>query len=238
MTTSNGSYEETRLIRINRTAQAPSVLLTSSAHYRYRHEVVVGALLEMQHGKCCYCELHIADSGSGKQVEHFQPRSQFKELWYDWSNLLLACADCNSAKLDKFPVAADGEPLLLDPSDPTLDPEDHIEFVVCKAQTAWELPLGLAIPRGGSPRGGRSIQVLKLSSEQHIRRRKETLDKLRSWYVSLLTEARRRACGVGDTLEVDCLKNKLREANGDDKAYAGLARTFHREYQLHKFGIQ
>ena len=238
MKTSNGNYEETGLIRINRTAQAPSVLSTSSDQNRYRDEDVVVALREMQHGKCCYCELHIADSGSGKQVEHFRPRSQFKDLCYDWSNLLLACADCNYAKLDKFPVAADGEPLLLNPSDPTLDPEDHIEFVVRETQTACELPLGLARPRGGSPRGSKSIQVLKLSSWHHIKRRRETLDKLRSWYVSLLTEARRTACGVGDALELDRLKNELREANGDDKAYAGLARTFHREYQLEKRGIR
>ena len=90
----------------------------------------------MQHNKCCYCESYIAESGSGKQVEHFRPRSQFKELQHDWNNLLLACADCNWAKLDGFPVAGNGEPLLLDPSDPDVDPEDHIEFIVSDEQIA------------------------------------------------------------------------------------------------------
>ena len=226
------------MIRITRTVQAPSILSISRANKRYNHNEVVQALHKMQHGKCCYCELHIADSGSGKQVEHFRPRSKFKYLWYDWSNLLLACADCNQAKLSKFPVTDDGEPLLLNPSDPTLNPEDHIEFVVRERQINGELPLGLAISRGCSPAGRESIRVIKLSKGHHIKRRRETLDKLRSCYTLLLTEARRTACGAGNAHEVDRLKNELKEANGDDKAYAGLARTFHREHRLERFGIR
>ena len=224
------------MIRINRTAPAPLVLSTSSAKDRYNHGDVVQALLQMQYYKCCYCELYIADTGSGKQVEHFRPRAQFNNLWYDWDNLLLACADCNHAKLSKFPMLDDGELLLLDPSDPTLNPEDHIEFVVSEKQTTGGVPLGLAIPRGQSRRGKESIRVIKLSGEQHIKRRRETLDKLRFCYASLLTESTRISHGDGDALEADRLKNELLEAIGDDKAYAGLARTFHREHRLERFG--
>ena len=191
----------------------------------------------MQHAKCCYCELYIADTGSGKQVEHFRPRTQFNDLWYDWNNLLLACADCNNAKLSKFPMSGDGEPLLLDPSDPTLNPEDHIEFVVSEKQTISRVPLGLAIPRGPSRRGKESIRVIRLSGAHHIKRRRETLDKLRLRYTSLLTEATKISHGDGDAQDVDRLKDELREAMGDDKAYAGLARTFHREHRLERFGI-
>ena len=225
------------MIRIDRIAPAPSVLSTSSAEHRYSHGDVVLALLQMQHHKCCYCELHIAETGSGKQVEHFRPRDQFDDLWYDWNNLLLACADCNNAKLNKFPMADDGEPLLLDPSDPTADPEDHIEFVVRRSHTTNGLPIGLAIPRDQSQRGEESIRVLRLSGEHHIRRRRETWDKLMAWYTSLLTESERLSHGSGNTLEADRLKDELREAIGDDKAYAGLARTFHRMHSLQRFGI-
>ena len=225
------------MIRINRTTQAPSVLSTSIAQTRYNHKDVVHALFAMQHGKCCYCELHIAKSGLGKQVEHFRPKSQFKDLRYDWSNLLLACADCNNAKSCKFPVSNDGEPLLLNPSDPSLDPEDHIEFVVSEKQTTTDLPPGLAIPRGHSPRGKESIQVMKLSGAQHLKRRQETLGRLRSRFSHFLSEAKRTASGSGDAQVIERLKSELREANGDDKAYAGLARTFHRVHRLQRFGI-
>ena len=170
-------------------------------------------------------------------MEHFRPKSQFKNLRYEWNNLLLACADCNNAKSCKFPVSVNGEPLLLDPSDPTLYPEEHIEFVVSEAQTTSDLPLGLAIPRGHSLRGRESICVIKLSGAHHIKRRQETLGRLRLCFSSLLTETKRTACGGGDARAVDRLKNELREANRDDSAYTGLARTFHRVHRLERFGI-
>ena len=166
------------MIRINRTTPAPSILSTSTAKTRYRDPAVVQALLKMQHRKCCYCEVHIPDSGPGKQVEHFRPKSQFKELTYDWNNLLLACADCNSAKLDRFPLSSGGAPLLLNPSDPTLDPEDHIEFLVSVEQTTTlgnrtssELLLGIARSRAHSPRGEESIRTIRLSGSHHVKRR-------------------------------------------------------------------
>ena len=104
--------------------------VVSSANERYRHGDVVDALLQMQHAKCCYCEIYIADSGVGKQVEHFRPQSQFRNLRYSWDNLLLACAECNHAKSDQFPEFETGGAVLLDPSDPDTDPEDHIGFIV------------------------------------------------------------------------------------------------------------
>ena len=225
------------MIRIHRTARAPTVLSSSRAQDRYNRKEVVQALLEMQHSKCCYCELHIPESGTGKQVEHFRPKSQFKDLRYDWNNLLLACAGCNNAKLSRFPVSENGEPLLLDPSDPTLNPEEHIEFVVSEKPNTSHLPLGLAIPRDRSPRGRESISVINLSGAHHIKRRRDTLVKLRAWFSSLLTETKRIACGCGDVCEVDRLKNELREANRDDQSYTGLARTFHRVHRLERFGI-
>ena len=118
------------MIWINRTMPAPAVLSTSGARDRYSQPDVRLALLEMQHRKCCYCEQPIPDVGIGQQVEHFRPKSTYKHLKYEWSNLLMACGECNHAKLAQFPESSDGEPLLRDPSDLTLDPEDHITFVV------------------------------------------------------------------------------------------------------------
>ena len=111
------------MIRISRPA-APTELSTLMSADRFRHPHVVAALYAMQHGKCCYCEAYIPDWGTGKQVEHFRPQSAFRALINEWSNLLLACATCNSSKGDAFPTALDwtGTPFLLDPSNPELDP--------------------------------------------------------------------------------------------------------------------
>ena len=219
------------MIQINRTMPAPSVLSTSSARDRYNHPDVRLALLKMQYRKCCYCEQPIPDVGIGKQVEHFRPKSTYKHLKYEWSNLLMACGECNHAKLDQFPESNDGEPLLLDPSDLTLDPEDHITFVV---RIAGGPPTDLAfpIPRKGSRRGEESIRVLGLSRPHHAQRRMAILGKLRSCLVLYLAEDRRVLQGNGDAQEVDRLRGELREATNGDQPYAGLARAFCQEYRI------
>ena len=227
------------MIRINRATPAPAVLSASRARDRYRSDEVVETLLQMQHRKCCYCEVAIADRGSGKQVEHFRPRSRFGDLTNDWYNLLLACANCNSAKGNKFPVSDTGEPILLDPSDPTVDPEDHINYVVRQptGSAGIGLLLGLAIARDDSPRGQATIEAIGLFQEHHIRMRQQTLRGLRHCYELLLMATEGAQDGNGDVREMERWKEKLREAIRDHSIYTGLARTFHREYRLEEFGI-
>ena len=224
------------MIRIKRPAQEPPVLTTSIDRRRYKLLQVRLALHDMQHGKCCYCERPIGVNTSGKDVEHFRPR-RCKDHLYRWENLLLACTDCNGAKWDKFPKSEDGEPLLLDPSDSTLDPEDHIEFIVDEKQSLLELPVELAIPRGLTAKGVESIRVLNLSGGQHTLMRNETLAKLNAWHSRLVSEVNRAACGTGDAQVIRELKNDLKNACGDGQVYAGLARTFRRVHRLERYGI-
>src|SRR5262245_56298948 len=47
---------------------------------------------------CSYCEREIA---SGIAVEHKRPKSKYPAEALSWDNFLLACPNCNSAKLDK-----------------------------------------------------------------------------------------------------------------------------------------
>ena len=174
------------MISINRVAPAPSVLSTLVRKDRYSHRDVVAVLHRMQHGKCCYCEMCIAESRSGRHVEHYRPRASFPNLTYAWNNLLLACADCNSAKSNYFPKSKNGTPLLLDPSDPGINPEDHIEFVVKSGQTRFhgiDWPMGFAVARNHSAKGRATIETIKLSESHHIGRRTETYKKLRLGYL-------------------------------------------------------
>ncbi|MFD1146266.1 HNH endonuclease [Saccharothrix hoggarensis] len=70
--------------------------------------------------RCMYC----GDS-QGTDIDHFEPLSRNPLRTFDWLNHLLACSTCNSnLKRDRFPVADDGTPLLLDPT--TEDPFDHL----------------------------------------------------------------------------------------------------------------
>lgn len=63
--------------------------------------------------RCMYC----GDS-EGCDVEHYRPKSEsnFRQDVFDWVNLLWICQPCNRRKGDRFPIAANGAPLLLDPT--------------------------------------------------------------------------------------------------------------------------
>lgn len=63
---------------------------------------------------CSYCERRIA---TGLAVEHILAQSLFPDLQTDWHNFLLACINCNSAKVAKL-VAFDQ--LILPDRDNTL----------------------------------------------------------------------------------------------------------------------
>ena len=240
----NEKSEGNSVIQIKRTSSAPSVLSTSSAQDRYNRPRVVKSLHNMQHGKCCYCEGYIPDDGRGKEVEHFRPRSKFPQLAYDWNNLLLACTACNGAKSDQFPTSPSGDPLLLDPSDPAFDPEDHVSFVVREvgalgrgSPVSPETTLGLAIPKDGSPLGKETIRTTKLYQSHHVRNRKDTLRSLRRCYLGLLGEIKKASNGEGNASKVETLKNELRDFVGGDRAYASLARAFVRQHRLARLGI-
>lgn len=76
----------------------------------YSADSIQRALEAIYHGKCAYCELR--PMGSPPQVEHFRPKNGVATIqhtgyyWlaYEWSNLLLACANCNSRKGNHFPI--------------------------------------------------------------------------------------------------------------------------------------
>ena len=225
------------MIKIVRPIEAPSILSNSISSERFNRPQVVRKLHDMQHGKCCYCEDKIPRTGHNKEVEHFRPKRKFPCLTNDWSNLLLACRRCNGTKGDKFPKSQDDEPLLLDPSDPIDNPEDHVDFIVDEDQVTENRTLGLAFGKSGSRKGKETIETIQLDDDHYIEKRLPTLHLLRERFTSLLSERRRIYLGYGDPREVDRLKSALKNACGDDQLYAGLARTFRRFHRLERFGI-
>lgn len=120
----------------------------------YGHTTVKSALVELQHGKCCFCESTLRHISSG-DVEHFRPKAGFQSaldspmirpgyywLVYDFSNLYLSCEICNrSFKKNFFPLSDETRrvrshhqhlqinnegALIIDPAED--EPSEHIEF--------------------------------------------------------------------------------------------------------------
>jgi uncharacterized protein (TIGR02646 family) len=59
---------------------------------------------------CVYCRVHENELGGPRifAVEHFRPKKRFPELITNYTNLLYACAVCNSFKKEDW---HDGDPL-------------------------------------------------------------------------------------------------------------------------------
>ena len=67
----------------------------TDSHWRRFHPELKASFSSL----CAYCE-----EGTKGEVDHFRPKSRFPRLVYSWSNWLLACHECNHAKLNKWPV--------------------------------------------------------------------------------------------------------------------------------------
>lgn len=71
----------------------------SSLLSHYRHKDIQDALFASSHQKCAFCECEPGESGH-IEVEHFEPKSLYPALAFEWDNFLPACRKCNEAKLD------------------------------------------------------------------------------------------------------------------------------------------
>ncbi|RLC18520.1 MAG: TIGR02646 family protein [Deltaproteobacteria bacterium] len=231
------------MIKIQR-ASAPEVLADSpSEGMHYNKKEVVERLWEMQHGKCCYCEQRIPDEGHLKAVEHFRPKSVFRNLKNEWKNLLLSCAQCNGKKSDKFPVilsdtsgesetlypetASRETPAVIDPSDPEINPEDHISFDFSGGDTSYE-EYGIIMARHGSLMGQITIETVGLDRMFYAKKRYD-------YYVYIIMQDFRNlliALSQGNERDLESCKRTFRQLMSAKGEFAAFTRAFVRHKKL------
>lgn len=217
------------MIKIAR-SEKPPFLRTSQSNTRYNDVTVKKTLWEMQHKKCCYCEKNIPLKYES-EVEHFRPRKGFCELKNVWSNLLLACRSCNGAKKNQFPLLRDGNPSVIDPSDPSIDPEDHIEFLVGE-QFSKEVE-GNCVAKAASILGDSTIRCIDLASSDHLRARKLFYrNNFIPSYRNLL-----RGLKNGDTTQAEEEQARIREMLSASGEYSALVKTAAFAYALDQYGV-
>ncbi len=153
------------------------------ARHRYRARVHKALQrLSSGVGRCMYCE-----DSAAHEVEHFRPKARYPERAFCWENLLLVCGKCNRSKLAQFPLDARGEPLLIDPT--AEDPALHLDTSPRQ---------GRLVARNGSPKGQKTIDVLKLNRWELSQGRQNAwrgLEELLRWY------AEHRAAGRHERAE-------------------------------------
>ena len=82
----------------------------NTKRYRYREKSIKDHAKKETCGKCVYCESKIGHNTPG-DIEHKVPTSANKALHFQWTNLTLACTECNRRKNAYF----DEEKPFLDP---------------------------------------------------------------------------------------------------------------------------
>ena len=200
----------------------------------------------MQHGKCCYSDMSIPKEGHGKAVEHFHPQSIFEWQRNQWDNLLLVCPQCNGTKSNQFPVMltdnekevkvvylrtpSAGKAAIIDPSEPSIDPEEHLTYVLDDSDPLY----GQVIPRRGSVVGRETISVTGIDDEYFLRKRKlRLLEVLAVQYHSVLVAEANQ-----DAPARDSYLARFGQSMRATTELAGLARQYARYKRLdQKFGL-
>ena len=172
-----------------------------AAARRYAHPEIKQRLREETRGKCAYCESRFAHVHAG-DIEHIRPKNEFPELVVEWTNLTLACRECNRRKCDYY---SENRPLL----NPYLDePAHHLEAHGPLLQAkVTSLP------------GAETEARLELNrAELLLIRRAEKLNDL--------NRLRRLAAATPDAATQDFYLEELVNAGGDDAEFSMVCRTY------------
>ena len=201
----------------------------------YADAAVKQALIDAQHGKCCFCEEKV---GVGGDVEHFRPkggvcqgedlpleRPGYYWLAYDWGNLLLACRVCNQHfKASYFPLLKPAdrarnhhggvsreEPLLIHPAQE--DPALLIGF-------RQEVPYAIR----GSRRARETIRLLGLNRSDLTEKRRGCLKNLILLRDVVGQSAKLRGSVAGRRVLAEA-EDVLQKATLDSAEFASMARA-------------
>lgn len=145
----------------------------ATKRYRYRDPAIKSVLRSETSNKCVYCESKIGHNTPG-DVEHKIPTDTNKDMHFLWSNLTIACGECNRRKSNYF-----------DQDHPFLDP--YVDDV--EARVVHHGPCVGWFP--GDVIAEISVRTLELDNyvRTHLISRKiECIDKLNNLAARLKTE--------------------------------------------------
>lgn len=182
---------------------------SATKKFRYRHAAIKAALREETGWKCVYCESKIGHNTPG-DIEHKVPSSKEKNLHFDWSNLTVACTECNRRKSDYYEKGAE----FLDPYS-----DDVEECLLHLGPIVYWVP--------GHQRAEVTVRTLELDTSSRIQlldRKREKLEKARA-LLDLVSGA------AGDLLrtlredELERMSHPMAEYSAMVRSYVGAAHT-------------
>lgn len=181
----------------------------------YKHKDIQDVLFSSSHHKCAFCECKPGESGN-IEVEHFEPKSIYPELTFDWNNLLPACRKCNESKLN-FDTRVTP---IINPA--TENPEDLLTYSLLRIT-----PL---VGSGEEAKAQTTIDVLNLNCERLYNARSTLLKtiteytaelrRIFEWISEADTQQKRhyRITKLSNSLEI------IEAMLNEDSAYSGFMR--------------
>lgn len=176
--------------------------------FRYRHEDIKSALKEETGFKCVYCESKIGHNTPG-DVEHKIPSSADETKHFEWSNLTVACTECNRRKRAYYDMVKP----FLDPYVPGI--EDRL--VHQGPVVSW---------KPGDVVAEVSVKILELNSDaraQLISQKVEKIDSLNN-VVARLHDA--------DPLLRDLMRLKVQEMSEPTAEFSGMVVELCKQYGI------
>lgn len=174
---------------------ASSLDLAKSEKNRYNHADIKEALIKETAGKCAYCESKIRHIAYG-DIEHITPKKPNPHLWFEWTNLTLACDICNTNKGE-----SEG---LLDPYE--ADPELAFHFI---GTTVWAKP--------GNEIAKYTLTTIDLNRKELLEKRQERVERL-MYLLEILSRTERAPLAA-------ILAEDFKKELADDQEYAALSRS-------------
>ncbi|SOD79915.1 HNH endonuclease [Spirosoma fluviale] len=217
----------------------------------YGDKEVKDALEVIYLKKCAYCESD-GKEAAPFQVDHYRPKKGVKDdpahpgyywLAYEWSNLILSCANCNRPKSTQFPVAGvrvSSHPMLNN------NPEElnREHCLIVSAELTAEQPYIVNPETDDNPAahfsfatdgrighkttaGAYTIRVCDLMRDELVLKRKEIFDEV---LLELLVQCKAYDIGEIDERQLwwgllTVVRRFARRVKDDTKPYTACART-------------
>lgn len=190
-------------------AEKTALFMEDPSNSVWREPYIEKRLIEMSHGKCCYCECELGKESNYMEVEHFHHKGKYKNEVVAWDNLLPACRACNGNKGTHDTIT---NPIV----NPTIDnPKDHLGFYAFRYK--WKTNIGKE-----------TIDLLDLNdTEKRCKPRFTICNELISKVEDFL-DAVRNVTPTSRSQEKNRMKNKVRElleACQNDREYTAMKAT-------------
>lgn len=171
--------------------------------YKYREHSIKEQIVKETHGKCAYCESKVSHVCPG-DIEHILPKhgGARPDLYVEWTNLTLACEECNRPRKKTY----------YNPADPLINPyEDNPEQHLISAGP-------MIFNKPGDRKGHVTYTILELNRSGLFERRVERLNSLKCL-------ADKWGCEQNQTIK-DILEKELKKEAAPDKEYSFVIKKF------------